>query len=199
MTATELSPADLSIEPPGRPRWWRRWWALAAAIVVAAVVVTTVLIVRHDDRANALYSYYGVDEGWTFSVGTTAFVGSDIQTRGYKSGHHVLLLRTVTPRVTVNTAHARVRVMECTLADPHEGVGMTGVGYAKHVCASLRVFRPGRVDLGFFPTELAYIITPTTPGLVRVEGADVNYADGSREGTQHTGSGFVLRVKPAAR
>jgi hypothetical protein len=44
LTATELSPADLSIEPPGRPRWWRRWWALAAAIVVAAVVVTTVLI-----------------------------------------------------------------------------------------------------------------------------------------------------------
>jgi hypothetical protein len=97
----------------------------------------------------------------------------------------------------VNSAHATVRVMECTLADPHMGLGMGRLSEDKRICASLHPFRAGRVDLGFPATEIAYIVTPTVPGRVRVEGVDVTYVDGVRSGMQHAGSGFVLYVRPA--
>ena len=170
------------------------WWVVGVVALVAAALAIFTLVVHDEDRAGSLYPYDGVHQTGRLAVGATMFVGGDVQPRGYKSGHHVLDLRGLSPRITFNSAHATIRVMECKLADPHLGIGTARPEQGRRICADLHSFRPGAVDLGFPATEIIYVVTPTTAGRVRVEGADVSYVDGTRPGHQHAGSGFVLRA-----
>jgi hypothetical protein len=90
-------------------------------------------------------------------------------------------------------AHATVQVVECRVADPHEGVGIEYIPQLRRGCATVRPFKPGPVDLGFSTTEIVYEVTATTPGRVRIEGAEVSYDDDDgRAGEQHVGIGVVL-------
>jgi hypothetical protein len=175
----------------------RNLYVAAIMVTVAgAVVLLYAIVVSRNNRAHELYDYGDVNQFGPLRVGATLLVGGDVQPRGYKSGHHTLELISVIPRITVNTARATVRVLECTLADPHLGIGMGPASEGKTICATLRQFHPGPVDLGFPATELIYAVTATRPGRLRVEGADVSYLDGVITGQQHAGSGFALRVTP---
>jgi hypothetical protein len=122
------------------------------------------------------------------------YLGSDIQPKSPASGHHHLDLYRVTPRIGVNTAHANVQVLTCRVADPHLGMGLDDNSAPG---ASVAVFHPGTIDLGFPATEIVYKITFARPGTVRIEGADVSYSDGTRHAVQHAGSGTVIGVVSA--
>lgn len=198
MTTTALPPTAPTPRTAPRPHRRARPWALAVGILLASIVGVTAAIASQSHSPHSLDTFYGVNETWRLPVGTIAFIGGNVQPLD-KRAHRAMYLGAVDPRVTVNTAHATVRVMECTVANPHVGVGVTPLSYASRICASLVPFRPGPVDLGFPATEIAYIVTPTTPGRVRVEGSDVSYLDGVRPGQQHAGNGFVLYVTPAKR
>ena len=52
------------------------------------------------------------------------------------------------------------------------------------------------MDLGSPAAEIAYLVVPTAPGRVRIEGANVTYIDRARPGNKHAYDGFVLNVKP---
>jgi hypothetical protein len=78
------------------------------------------------------------------------------------------------------------------VANPHEGVGTEYIPDLRRGCATVRPFKPGPVDLGFPATEIVYEVTATTPGRVRIEGAEVSYDDDGRAGEQHAGIGVVL-------
>jgi hypothetical protein len=142
---------------------------------------------------HSLDPYAGINQSWrSIRVGWTAVVGADIQPRGHASGHQTLDLHQVVPQVTLNTAHATVRVVECRVADPDLGVGTESVADLHRGCATIRPFAPGPVDLGFPATEIVYEITARTPGRVRIEGAEVSYDDGGRAGHQHAGDGTLM-------
>jgi hypothetical protein len=194
VVTSEIHPAE-AVGGRGPQHRWKRWrWSVGTGVFVAAMLVAFTLAAHDQDRASSLYPYYDVNQTGRLAVGATMFVGGDVQPRGYNSGHHLIDLRALLPRITINSAHATIRVMECTLADPHLGIGMARPDQGRRICAQLRPFRPGNVDLGFPATEIIYVVTPTTAGRVRVEGADVSYLDGSRPGNQHAGGGFALRA-----
>ena len=194
VVTSEIHPAE-PVSRSGPQRHGKlRWWVVGVGALVVAALGTFTLVAHDEDRASSLYPYDGVHQTGRLAVGSTMFVGGDVQPRGYKSGHHMLDLRGLTPRITINSAHATVQVMQCKLADPHLGIGMARAEQGRRICADLHPFRPGAVDLGFPATEIIYVVTPTTAGRVRVEGADVSYVDGTRPGHQHAGSGFVLRA-----
>lgn len=71
----------------------------------------------------------------------------------------------------------------------------TGIGLAmstKPFCASVRVFRPGPIDLGFPVTQVIYAVTAHKPGVIRIAGCDISYGVGAR--TQHVGAAFIDHV-----
>jgi hypothetical protein len=145
---------------------------------------------RWYNTASDLIAYSGVNQTASFRTGQTFYVGSDIQP-DTAHGHRRLDVHRVSPRVTLNTAHAVVEVMLCRVADPHQGLL---AGPDTKPCASVTNFRSGSIDLGFPTVEIIYKITSTTPGAVRIEGARVSYSDGTRRGIQHAGSGTALTV-----
>ncbi len=120
------------------------------------------------------------------------YVGADIQPKSTSSGHRRLEIRRITPRITVNTAQATVRVLTCVVANPHLGLGLQA---DTQPCRAVAEFTAGTLDLGFPATEIVYQVTATRTGEVRIEGADVSYRDGVRTGVQHAGSGTVLRIR----
>lgn len=190
MTTTLREGSEAAL--PRAPMLRRRWLITSALIVVAAGAVALVVALR-PDRARSLDGYDGINERWwSIPVGRTAVAGADIQPHGVASGHRTLDLRRVLPRVTVNTAHATVRVFECRVADPHTGIGTEYTDLLRRQCATVRPFRTGRVDLGFPATEIVYEVTASTPGRVRIEGSDVAYNDGGSWGEQAAGNGIVM-------
>ncbi len=182
--------------PSGRPaaRSHRRWWLLAGVLLAVAAGVTGLVVALQPDTAHSLFPYDGgIRKSWSGPVGRTPVVGENLELRGGHVRHHTLTLHQVVPRVTVNTAHATVRVVECRLDDTHTGIGLVYLADLRRLCVTVRPFTPGPVDLGFpATTQIGYAVTATTPGRVRVEGADVGYSDGGRSGQQHAGSSAVL-------
>ena len=102
-------------------------------------------------------------------------------------------LRSVTPRITTNTADADVTVLMCTVGlDPIGATTATGP-----YCTSVSAFHPGNVVLGSRPgsTDIVVAVRPHRAGTVHVEGLDVNYHLGIRRGHAHTGTNIQVVTK----
>lgn len=178
---------------PARRRWLIRWLAATAVVVVGVGGFTAW---NWYNTASDLISYFGIGVSAPVRVGQSFYVGSDIQPKSPGSGHRVMDLHRVTPRIAINTAKADVEVLYCRVSNPHLGMG---TGFDTDPCATVTPFHPGSVDLGFPATEIIFKITCTQPGTVRIEGAQVTYFDGTRRGNQHAGIGSLITVSPGTR
>lgn len=98
------------------------------------------------------------------------YISADIQPRSPSSGHRVLDIRRVTPRITVNTAGAQVIVLTCQIGSTGSGIGFTS---DTSPCAQIKAFHAGRVDIGFPVTEIIYNVIAAHVGTIRIEGAEV--------------------------
>jgi hypothetical protein len=124
-------------------------------------------------------------------VGRTVYVDAAVQPRQPRTGQAQIDVRSLTPRVTVNTAAATVVVLYCRRdSGTAIGVALSTSPY----CASVHMVRPGPVDLGFPVRQVIYAVTAHRPGIVRIEGCDISFRIGSRSGTQHAGAGFIDHV-----
>jgi hypothetical protein len=187
-SSTDVVPAAVA------PR--RRLIALASVLAVVIFGGAGLAYWRWYNGATDLRSYAGIIESGPQTVGHAVYLNSDIQPGSPSSGHRGLDLRRVTPQITVNTAGARVQILTCRVADPNLGLGFDT---DTSPCATVGVFHPGTIDLGFPATEIIYKITAAHPGTIRIEGADVSYSDGTRRGVQHAGSGAVIHVVSATK
>jgi hypothetical protein len=109
----------------------------------------------------------------------------------------MLDLRSVTPRITVNTAMADVRVLICHRNDSITALGADSLFF----CDSTQPFTPGTLTIGHDDpgqTSIVLAITTRHLGTVRIEGVHVNYHDGLRRGSQDTGSIVEVRAVPPA-
>lgn len=126
------------------------------------------------------------------TVGRTMYFG-DIVFTSSSPRDRVVDLRSVTPRITTNTASAEVRMWVCAVGDAGQvGDGETSLGRCVHATP----FAPGRRDIGDAAGkfEVVAAITPRAPGVVEVRGFDVHYRDGIRRGHATTGIDIELRV-----
>ena len=190
MTDTQVSEQLASPQQGVTPRRRRVGVALGVVFLVALVAAAG-LYWHWRHNADYLYSANGVGMSGPLVVGGIMYVNSDIQPRTGSSGHRLIDLHTVEPRLSTNTAHATVTVLLCRVASPDLGVGMEP---DTKPCATVQAFHPGTVDLGFPATELIYKITATRAGTLRISGADVSYSGADRSGTQHAGNGILVKV-----
>ena len=143
--------------------------ALAAVLAGAALWVFTPSAVQDA----------GSSVGLPLAVGETVYAGLLVHS------DDPINVRSVTPRVSRNDAGATVTVMTCTVTGA-DGVGAVPAGEIARLCAPLEEFVPAVLAL---PTRhsLVVAITPTRPGMLRIDGVDISYRDGLRIGRQHTG------------
>lgn len=165
------------------------------AVTICAVLLGGLWVAWLHGAASLIPYAGGINTTWSSAPARVRLlIGAEVQPKAPRSGHLVLDLHAIRPRVTVNTAGATIQVVLCHVANPDEGLGTGTLKSQRDVCASLRPFRPGSVDLGFPATEVAYLITAEHSGRLQVEGADVSYSSGFRSGAQRAGSGFSLKA-----
>ena len=114
-------------------------------------------------------------------------------------GPRSLELTAATPAVRINTAHAEVRTLSCTVK-----AGLTtffGADWSlRQWCATVRPFAPGRYRLSGTSVTggavvLVVAITPHAPGHVHVAGVRLQYEQGMRRGDQLVGIEVDNRTK----
>lgn len=166
----------------------RRRWLLAGAVACAVAGTITLVLALLPDDAHSLYPYAGVNESLrSVPVGRTVVIGADVQPRSGTAGHAPLDVHQVQPRVTVNTAHATIVIVECRVADPHTGVGTGYLADLRELCTTVRTFASGPLDLGFPATELVYEVTAPRPA-----------ACGSKAPSSPTATAAATATKPPA-
>ena len=179
---------------PSRLKW------VAALIAVAAIVVPIVVAIPYVFFDHALAGYTGSGSA-VGAVGQTSYYGVPVRPAGNTATSTTLNLRSVTPRIAVNTAHATVTVLVCTGFADRVGAFVYGgtTQDAAHDCTRLADFHSGTMRIGTstdtqITTGVVLAVTPHGSGLVRIEGANVTYRQGIRYGDQRVGMDWSLRV-----
>jgi hypothetical protein len=152
--------------------------AARAAFVVAVLVVLVLpgrlLAAEHADD-DALVPYHPGREATAQAVaGTTWHADAGVDS---EVGDPLQILA-VHPRVAQDTAAADVQVRIC---------GPAG-------CRAVTDPPSGTVHLRAGRARLVVSVTPHRPGIVRIDGYDVTYLDGSHRGTEHAGVDLRLRA-----
>lgn len=175
---------------PDRRSSRRRW--LGALVLV--IVLGLVLGVRWLTNAQELGPYGVGYQTATNAVGQTVYADSGIYGEAQQdaNGDIALVLDAVTPRVTKNTAGARVEVVVCVRKATASPIGMVRSGLDQHCTRVDRLRTPAHLTVGYGSAQLLLQVTPTRPGEVRIEGFDVRYRDGIRFGSQHTGLATIV-------
>lgn len=171
------------------PRWLK-WVPVLIGVVAIVIAIPYVFF----DHALAGYGGSGSAIG---AVGQTTYHGLPIRPASGATDTTVNL-RTVTPRITVNTAHATVTLLVCT-GNAALIYGGTWHGDPVPYCARRSTWHPGTIRLGtpedaVNTTGVLVTVTPHRSGIVRIEGANVTYRQGFRYGHQHVGMDWTLRV-----
>jgi hypothetical protein len=179
------------------PRWLKWLAVLLAVLAVPAIVVSLVVGAPHLLFEHALAGYGGSGSA-TGAVGQTTYHGLPVRPTGSRPQITTLEVSSLTPRITVNTAHATVSVLVCTGryagALAYGGVSQD----AARDCPRLSAFRPGTIrigtSIGMATTGVLVAVTPHQAGTVRIEGADVTYRQGFWHRHQHVGMDWTLHV-----
>ena len=100
-------------------------------------------------------------------------------------------LNEVTPVVSENSADADIEVRLCRVADGGTGIG--AVRSVRRFCDALDVI-DGDTQLRP-PDQVIVTVVPQRPGVVHIEGAPVDYRDGIRRGSQHSGLEIHVRAR----
>jgi hypothetical protein len=171
------------------PRWLK--WVPVLIGVVAIVVSVPYVFFDH-----ALAGYGGSGSA-TGTVGQTTYHGLPVRPAG-GAPETTVNLRSVTPRIAVNTARATVTLVVCR-GNAALVYGGTWHGDPAPYCARRSALHPGTIRLGtpdgaVNTTGVLVAVTPHRSGIVRIEGANVTYRQGIRYGHQHVGMEWTLRV-----
>lgn len=130
--------------------------------------------------------------GGIVGVGKTYYADANFSTSPHAGA---VDLRSVTPHITSNTAHARFQVMTC-----HKGtVNAVGAWSKPIFCADPPVaFRPGTHNFGYDSGKITVLIrfTLPSPGRFNFNGIDISYNAGWRHGAQRTGIFQHYRTPP---
>jgi hypothetical protein len=177
------------------PAWLRRSALVFAGLLTAVAALAGVIYVFYD---HALAGYSGSASA-NGAVARTTYHGLPLRSAG--AAVTTLNLRSVTPRVTLNTAQATVRVLVCT--GPQTAAGPLDYGATSEQapvdCATLAPLHSGILRLGqtsgYQTSGVVVAVTPRRAGTVRIEGADVHYRQGIRFGHQHVGVDWTLHVR----
>jgi hypothetical protein len=181
-------------EAPGRRHTAQRALAGLSLIVSVVAVVGIAVWVRSRDRANE-FADPGVRLSYHGRRMAAMYADTALTLNGGSSGHRVIAVRSVTPVITENASQARVRVLVCL---PRKGP-ILEVSDLGAFCRQVRPFSAGALDLTNYHAQLVLAITPRRPGLLRIEGCRITYADGPHVGTQQTGSEVVVRTRAKSR
>ena len=187
---TSLEPASVLRRPlndPLRRRARRRVVAIVSTLAAVVVAVGVVAAVRWRNGLH-LFSPVGNEVGaYSLAVGRTLYVGN-----AFLPGRDRLDIRiySIRPVVTANTAHARIRVLMCTLPPGLDAA--LGADYSlRHFCAAVKPFTAATYVLGKGITagtvSVIVAVTSHSSGHVHVAGVRVVYEQGIRRGDQHTG------------
>lgn len=174
-----------------RRRHRRRLWFIAVAVALVALV--GVVGVRWLHSASSLWNGVGNQAGAEVRPGQTLFTVGMVSAASKRPV--VVQIRSVTPRISFNSAGATVRVLLCK---PNGGVlwGFS-LGVPRN-CSSTRPFEPGEVTLGgdgnSGPTSIILAITVHRAGYACIDGVHVEYRDGLRSGAVDSGMSVVAVV-----
>ena len=168
----------------------RRWRALAAVLLIVALLGAGAAAWRWQ-RGLSLFDPPGAELGGHLLLGQTEYI---IVVDGSKSMPSTIDVRSVTPRIISNTAHASVRVVQCVQN------GRTVVlGATKHLnfCSGLHPFVPGpvRFSEGLHTAIFVVEVRAYSSGRLRIHGVDVQYRRGLRTGQQTTGFDIDYRSR----
>ena len=190
-------PSDGEAGQPGGGRRSRRR-ALIVAGVAAVVLAAAALVFVHWRDGLRLFNPAGNQVGADqVPIGRTFYVP---QVWSPEDRPLVRVkITAIKPVVTVNRAHADIRVVMCTLRP-----GLTTVfgdeWSLTRWCASVRSFTPGRYGLhglGQSGSAVGAVVavTPRTNGRVHIAGVQVRYEQGLRRGDQRVGIEVDTRTR----
>lgn len=122
----------------------------------------------------------------TVRAGNTVWLGAGLTLSGSRS----VSVGSITPRIATNTADAKVVVMRCT-GGAAEMLAQSGEQFeAQGMCDSLTPWRTQTISPSI-PSErgvpVIFKVTPTRPGIVKIEGVNLTLHDGWRSGHQDVG------------
>jgi hypothetical protein len=175
-----------------RPRLRRRWLIAGVAVIVALAALGIGLWWRW------LYSAHALDGGAGGSelnaprpVGAIFYSPPMVLPAG--TGPVTLDVRSVTPRITENSAGATIKVLICHRNDSITHLGSDDLSF----CAATKPFEPGTLTIGHDqPGENSIILAIRTSrlGKLTIDGVHVTYRQGWRHGSQDTGGPIVVRA-----
>jgi hypothetical protein len=190
-------PADGEAGQPDVGRRSRRT-ALIVAGVAAVVLTAAALVFVHWRNGLRLFNPAGNEVGADqVPIGRTFYVPqvwSPVDRRSVR-----LKITEIEPAVTVNGAHADIRVVMCTLRPGLTAAFMDDWSLTRW-CTSVLPFTPGRYRLsGLGPSSSAVLavvaVTPRTIGRVHIAGVRVRYEQGLRRGDQRVGIEVDTRTR----
>lgn len=189
MVAADTPNADLregraDVPAPAVHRRLRRRWIVTVLALVVALGVAGAIWATN---ARVLADGGGGTYGGTTAPGDTWYADLGIYPRPELGDSVEIDLRSIQPRITLNTAGATVDVLICTQSSP-ERVGIINDNIDDY-CSPLTPWRSGTLVLG--SSSRTYVIlagTTAHSGVLRIDGADVTYRDGFRRGSQHVGT-----------
>jgi hypothetical protein len=192
MASTEAPPGVLSGEPAGAPMGRRRRGRIiGGAAVVVAVALAGGLWLHWMYSAHALNARTLTAATVSRPVGATFYSGPMV----IPNGKPVTVdLRSVTPRITTNTADATVAVLSCRR---NGSISVAGGADSLFFCAATRPFASGKLTIdGDTQGTISIILAVTThrAGVVTIDGVKANYREGIRRGSQDTGNYLTIHA-----
>jgi hypothetical protein len=184
--------AMLDREPSRRMLQWRRYDRTLAGAIVAAIVVLGIGV-HAWLNGERLFAGPGATQTTPVPIGHTLYVGLGPFLRdGKPDADTRIRLRSIAPLATENTAGATVNILECEAGATDAGAGLIAGGVvfddvAKY-CPTVEPVRVGTITVGPRANGFVLAITPRHSGIVRVDGARMNYRVGIRNGRQRIGA-----------
>jgi hypothetical protein len=138
------------------------------------------------DRA---FSGFGNAIEAPIQLGHTTYAGLGMGPRTASPREVTIGLRSIRPRVELNTADATIELLVCSASQETTRLGVA-MDDVSELCSSLAPWHRGSFTFGPFDSDTKYLVLAVTPqrvGEVRIEGADVSFHHGIRRGHQHVG------------
>jgi DNA-binding transcriptional regulator of glucitol operon len=167
-----------------QPRRPQRLWLAVTVIIVAMGVAGGVLGLWRWQHGAHVFDDGGNGTGGRMKVGHTVY---SLALYSVTRDNATVDLRSITPRVAVNTAHAAIQVLEC---QRNGNIVTFGAVPRVDYCNHLKSFAPGNHQFSANGDKTAIIlaITARQTGRIVINGVDVRYHSGVRQGHQNTGS-----------
>jgi hypothetical protein len=167
---------------------------LLAALLVLAGLVAGLWWWRHPTVYQSAAPTWSVGGGETYPVDSEPISIGMTWFRVPRPGEPATL-HAAAPHVLVNTAEATLTFSVCQVAD--HGTISSVCADLHRWCSKLLPIKDTRLALTYhYPRrQVMMTITPTRPGVVRIQGMDLTYSYRHQSGTQHVGEYAWFRYR----